>query len=462
MKKSILLDIIRSFDRKEYKYIQKWLRSPIHNKREDVALLFDLISQAHTVEIQKERIYVLLYPQTKYEDARMRQVMYFLQKELEQYLIYQAVSTDLLFPARTLLNVYQKKKLNRPFERTFTKAQHQLEKYPYRNRHHLQMQHLFLQEEYNYKSRSGRFQEFNLQLLSETLERHFLAEKIRLACMELSHQRLYKTSYKQELLTFVLTYVEDRAWLDHPAISLYYYAYKALTESDKIWFDRLLEDMKKWKNQFPIDERREILFLALNFCIAKINEGDNSYYQQTLDFYRTGIEEGTLLINGQVSRFTFINIVLAAIHEKEFVWAEKLMTEYDHLLEKQFRESTINLSYIRLYYDRKEYKKAMQLINETVFDDIIMGLFARGIMAKIYYEIDQVDVLETYLDSLLTYLRRKDLMVYHQQVYKAFALSLKKILRLAPNDKKAKERLYQEILGKDKIVERAWLLKCLK
>jgi len=458
MQKSILFEIIADFDQKEYKYIRNWLRSPIHNKRKDVSKLFDLLIKPKNKHATKKELYSFIYPKTEYNDARMRQVMFFLQKELENYLIYQAVQEDELFSVRTLAHVYQKKKLAKPFVKTMKKANRALKQYPYRNRHHLRYEHLLLQEEYDFTSAQGRFQELNLQSLSDTLERNFLAEKLRHACMMMSHARVFKKDYETGMLPAALDYVEQRNWLNHPAISLYYYSYRALTEADRNWFDLLLKDLGKWKAVLPQDEEREILLLAINFCIGKINEGDKTYYQQVLPLYRKGIEEGTLLMNGQISRYTFINIVSAALHEKDYLWIEKLLKDYSHLLEDRFRESTVNLSYISLFYDRKKYKQAMSLINETVFDDILMGLHAKSFLAKIYFELEEDAALESFIDSFLAYLRRKEVLVYHRKIYKAFALSLKKILRVDRSDKQGRAKLRQEIIDLEIVAERDWLL----
>ena len=458
MQKSTLFEIIADFDQKEYKYIRNWLQSPIHNKRRDVSKLFDLLIKSNNTNATKENLYHFIYPKTEYDDARMRQVMFFLQKELENYLVYQAVREDELFSVRTLAHVYQKKKLAKPFVKTMKKANRVLKNYTYRNRHHLKYEHLLLQEEYDFTSGRGRFQELNLQSLSDTLERNFLAEKLRHACMMLSHARVYKKDYETGMLDAALAYIEQRDWLDHPAISLYYYSYRALTETDRHWFDLLLKDMGKWKSVLPNDEEREILLLAINFCIGKINEGDKSFYQQVLPLYQKGVEEGTLLMNGQISRYTFINIVSAAIHEQEYAWVETLLKEDSHLLEERFRESTVNLSYISFYYAQKKYRQAMPLINETIFDDILMGLFAKGFLAKIYFELGEDVALESFIDSFLAYLRRKEVMVYHRKIYKAFALTLKKIMRLDADDKQGRAKLRQEIIDLDIVAERDWLL----
>jgi len=43
MQKSVLVEILRSLNRKEVRDLQKWLQSPAHNQRSDVIQLFDFL-----------------------------------------------------------------------------------------------------------------------------------------------------------------------------------------------------------------------------------------------------------------------------------------------------------------------------------------------------------------------------------------------------------------------------------
>ena len=43
MKKSQLIDVIRTLAKSEIREFRKWLLSPVHNQREDVVQLFDYL-----------------------------------------------------------------------------------------------------------------------------------------------------------------------------------------------------------------------------------------------------------------------------------------------------------------------------------------------------------------------------------------------------------------------------------
>jgi hypothetical protein len=97
MQKSVLVEIVTSLQKKETREVSKWLRSPAHNQRKDVIDLFDYMIKYATdfsEAYQKERAWKAIYPNQAYDDAYMRQVMYFLLKAIEEYLVFTDFMND--------------------------------------------------------------------------------------------------------------------------------------------------------------------------------------------------------------------------------------------------------------------------------------------------------------------------------------------------------------------------------
>ena len=84
MKKSRLVHILKTFNKKEVRELRKWLQSPAHNQREDVLHLFEYLVEKNHLErdkyLEKEKVYPFIYKKEKYDDAKMRQVIHFLFK----------------------------------------------------------------------------------------------------------------------------------------------------------------------------------------------------------------------------------------------------------------------------------------------------------------------------------------------------------------------------------------------
>ena len=87
MKKTRLIEVLRSFEKKELRELKKWLHSPMHNQREDVRLLYAYLIDGKRLEkdhlLDREKVFKAIYAGEDYDDAKMRQVGHFFMKTLE-------------------------------------------------------------------------------------------------------------------------------------------------------------------------------------------------------------------------------------------------------------------------------------------------------------------------------------------------------------------------------------------
>jgi len=115
MKKSRLINIFKTLTKKEIRDLRKWLHSPAHNQREDTVLLFEyLVAEDNLYEenlLDKSTVFQHLMPdEKKFDDAKIRQVMYFLLKSTEEFLTYQEFLKDKTGQEILLARVFSEKK----------------------------------------------------------------------------------------------------------------------------------------------------------------------------------------------------------------------------------------------------------------------------------------------------------------------------------------------------------------
>ena len=125
MQKSRLIEILRTFPKKELRALKKWFVSPFHNQRKDVVDLLEyLTSNQHLNReefLEKERIFKVLYPSEPFDDSKMRQVIHFTMKTLESYLAYTSFIEKGTSQELYLAREYRIRNLTRQFEKS-TKA----------------------------------------------------------------------------------------------------------------------------------------------------------------------------------------------------------------------------------------------------------------------------------------------------------------------------------------------------
>ena len=456
MQNSHLTIILRTFSKKDFRDLKKWLHSPIHNQREDVFRMFEYLTSNGRLFneklLKKEKIFSKIFPNEPYDDLKIRQTMHFFLKSVEEFLIYQELREDQVRSKMALASVYRKRKLDKAFQKTIKGVKELQEEAALRNEQYLRNEYLLQQEQYTYLENQKRNISMNLQEVSDSLDTTYFADKLRQSCLMLAHQKVYKTEYKIGLLSEVLAYVEKREFLDTPAIAIYYYGYQALTSEDnERYFIALREAIDQHGHLFPKSEIRDIYLMAINYCILRANRGgETTYIRTAFELFRLGFDNKVLIENGLVSRFSFRNAVGAGLKLKEYDWVDSFIHEFRQYLDKKYQESFFLHALARLQFERKDYDQAMRLLVQTDFDDMLVNLNAKTMLFKMYYELDEMDALESLLDSMRTYIQRKNLMGYHKENYQNILKYTRKLVRVTPYNKQQKEKLKDEIYFQSK------------
>ena len=465
MENSRLVHILKTFSKKEIREFSKWLNSPAHNQREDVVLLFSYLTKRDYLQkdkfLKKERVFPAVYAKETYDDAKMRQVIFFLLKQVESFLVYQELMEDEVRSKTTLASVYRKRHLDKSCDKTLRVIEDLQKKQPYQNEQLLRNEYLLQKEKYAYLSGFKRTQ-LNLQEMSDALDITYFADKLRQICLILSHQAVYKKDYQLRLVEEVLVQVESNNFFEAPAIGIYYYVLKTITNAEEEhYFFELKKQIENHQNSFPTYEIRNIYLLAINYCIKKMNTGNTTFIREAFELFRKGIEKHFLIENDVISKSTFLNVAINGMLLKEFDWVENFIINYQKYLESHHRDSIVVYGLASLYYEKGEYDKSMQHSIQNEINDLTLNLNSKSILLKMYYEEGEFDALESLLGSFATYLQRKKVMGYHKAGYSNLIKLSKKLLKLNPYDKSAKVKLKTEIENTNPLTpsNRNWLLK---
>jgi len=338
-----------------------------------------------------------------------------------------------------------------------------LEKQPLRNSQYHYYNYQLQHEQYEYSNGLSRKQPKGLQESNNELTNYFIAEKLEQSCHALSIQMLISADYQQDFLEKVIQHIEGRDVSDSPSINIYFQIYKMLTEKDGIVHYRKLRELLNLHfENFPKEELKSLYVFTINYCIKQSNAGVTELRKEILELYQEGINYNTFISNGVFDRFNFKNIVAAAVSLREFDWAEKFITENKNYLEESVREgiSIYNLSLLN--FVKKDYAKAMMLLQQAEFKDIFLHLNARKMLLKIYFELKEINALESLLDSFSRYLTRRKDLGYHKNTSLTLIKFVRKLLQVKQYDKSSKGILRDEIQNAEIGNEKKWLLEQLK
>lgn len=467
MDNSNLISLINSFSQKEIGIAQKWLANPLHNTRQDVCDLYDYLTNSITgfkaEYLDKELIWACLYPESKYNAGKLRQIVHFLYKSLESFLVYQELQADKFKQRFYLMEALRKRGLNKQYNQVAKQTQQLLTKHQEKDQNYLEANYQFSKINFRMAEDQKRVVSLDLQVISDDLDRQYLAEKMRLTCALNSHKAIYKINYKARLVNVLLEEIEQEESFQHPAIQVYYDIYQIQKggEQADVYFKHLLDNLQNNHNLFKIEELRDLYLLAINYAIRRANTGEDAYVRQLFQLYRDGIERGILLRNKILSPWTYRNAAISGLRLEEYAWVSQFLENYKQYIIPNYRTDVYQECLAKLYYKQQFYDKAMTLLTQVSFKDILQQINAKTLLAKIYMELREFVALEALLESIRVYLRRKDLVGYHKENYTNIIILIQQLLKLNTFDRSAKVNLRQKIENTQPLTERAWLLEQL-
>ncbi|MEL6945223.1 MAG: hypothetical protein AAFO82_21435, partial [Bacteroidota bacterium] len=346
--------VLNRLSKKEIKQFEQFLASPYFNQRADLQRLLTTWNQHRGQPLAAEELYRLIYPKRKFKLQELRLLMSYLFRLLEQFLLSQELLATENEQVKQLakVRVYQRLKLPKLALKALQKnANSSIQNAEF---YYEQFQKLTLA--YEFSSIENPSSDHQFQATADNLDIAYFALKLRQTCLSLSHQAVYQSDFKAHFLEEIIAEIIRRELQEIPAIGIYYYIYKTLTEEHAVDSFRQLKLLLFQHHQvFPNKEVRDIYVMTINHCIRAMNRGEMEYLEEVLEIYKQGLEQEYLLENGTLSRFTYNNIVRIALKVNDLDWASYFIHHYKNSLDRSFRTSIFNFSLASLAYARKDY-----------------------------------------------------------------------------------------------------------
>lgn len=458
MYKSKLLEVFSALSKPEQNRLKKFVYSPYHNTHTEVHRLLDYLmtAKSHRIKDAFEQV----FPKTPYQPQKIRNTMSYLQKLIDKFLVYEALEAEDALRNSTLLSVYRTRKLEKCFKSSLKYGESLLSKSVYKDTEYYYWDYELQQEQFLFAEQKKRLEAKNVQEVLDSFDIYYMANKLKYCVTALTHQNIFRTTYELRMVEPILTQIEKEGWLEFPSIAVYYYSYKAMTDFDNTAaFFQLKATFLKHSHLFRTDELKDLYIIAISFCIKHLNLGREEFTVEIFDLYKLGLINGVFVEDGELSRFTYKNIVTIGLKYGDFDWVREFINDYAPYLNVTHRESYTNYNLAKLYYMTREYKKSMKMFLSLGNTDreLIMG--AKVSLLKIYYELGEYDALESLLDSFRAYIKRnKEVSDYQKQSYLNLIRYLQKVQNHNFYDKKVQQKLLEEIKAEPQLPERQWII----
>ncbi len=448
--------------------------SPYHNRHTDVINLVEYLAICYPnfkqKKLDQEHLAKQLWPDKTFNKAKLKHVFSYATRLLDEFLkLEEANHEDFLYKTG-ILKSYRKRKLDQRYESTINKLDQSLKANPLRNSdYHFNMLGLKTEADKFYLNQQKYQRDESLQERVNHLDLYFLSEKLKSSCEMINREQFFKMNYEHRFLDEAIAHIEkDKEYYSvYPSISFYYQVYLTLTDTEntKHYFE--LRDMiEKEGAVFPPDERKDLYYYAYNYCLRKLNKGNAKFLAEAFALMKNLLEQGLLLENETLSEWHYKNMCTLGIRSGESEWTYKFLEEYRELLPEDVAENAYTFNLASYYYGTQQYDKALMLLNEVEYTDIVYNLDAKSLLLRTYYDLDESDSLQSHIEAFKKYLSRNKIIAENKYARylnlfnyanQAFKLKLQVPYQQKEKSRKELEALRGKLESGESIANKRWL-----
>lgn len=464
MRSSKIYSILEHFDKYEQNRFRKYLVSPYFNKDDKLVMLFEVllkdISSNKKHAFEKKDVWEKLKLQKDYDDVRFRKYSSDLLKLLEGFLAQQAYETNPLHKANYLMYAVSKKKMEKLYSSTMRTARRLSDQQAHKPASYYYYQYEIEKNFYDLldfeKKRADRT---NMEEIANNLDYFYLAEKLRMYCAVLVQQYFASQEYKLLFIDEILSHIKEIDIDQVPPVALYYQVFLTITQKENEESYYKLKDLLDLHSlKFPKQEALSLYYFAINYCIQKINGGNQIFAEEVFKIYNDLVNKEIIFVNDELSPWDFKNIVVLALRLGKFNWTESFINNYNHKIPIDDRENAITYNLAQLYFYQKKYDKVIEQLQHVEYTDVTYNLNAKAMLIATYYETDEMEALYFLLESFRAYLNRhKGISQQARKNYSNLVKFTKKLTKVIPGDKKNLEKIKEEINSTKGVVSVRWL-----
>ncbi|MEY3242352.1 MAG: hypothetical protein RIR11_3791 [Bacteroidota bacterium] len=466
VKTNRLFQVLSTFSVQDRKRLDKFLQSPFFNQSKTLTKLFEVfvdLIEKEKMGFVKEKVWSKIFIGKPYNDTNFRKACSDLMELVEQFM---SIESYLLHEENANLDRidFILKRNIQPLIKGVINDQSKL----YQDRNYWRFSDYYYAYSFEKKYHSlmnfdvKTDQNSNLDKISSNLDLFYLTEKLKLLNSALTNNLMNTKGFDMNDVDAILKLCEKYNLDEHPELAINYYTYQTISNGDNVeYYYKLKAVLEKHAIYIPQEESINFFDATLNYSISRLNKGDKSFLQEYFDLFEVGISQGVFIVNGELASRRFNNIVIAGLRLGKMDWAQQFVNENIHLLASDSRNNAYKFNMARVSLYKKDFNNVLNHVRDVEYDDIFVNLISKVMIVIAYYELDEYEALDTFLETYRTFInRQKDLPDGIKNGYINLLGYVRRLMRLKSGDYNAIQKLKEDISNATaSTVNQEWLLE---
>lgn len=429
MLKSSLLEILRTFDREEFLKFEDFLKSPYHNKNNNVIKLFSVIKkyspEFNNEELAKEIVWKKLFPEKDYNYGTMKNHIHELSKLAMKFIVLEEFENNILEKENILVNSLHERNIMKLFSVKFSELERRYsgdsfqKEYFFVNDFYSSMSKMIWIKIYHQRAnsidvQSGKelidasamfiygfliylFKYFN-NVLTDSLNKNFSLDKnlVSVFLKEISHDTIDK----------LLNIVKENSGRDYRILKVFWDMSKSQLNKDNIEY--YLEFKKSLYENISILSLWDAkdLFSLMGNCLNNLNPSQIDIDKELFDISDTQLRSNIIFNrDGTITNWDFNLYILRAFNAGNYEAIEKFTGKYINKVPKDNIEYCKKISKAYLLFGLKKYDEALGIISNAEHPNFIIKIRMKHFKIKCLYELKEFDIFENEYKSIYHFLK---------------------------------------------------------
>lgn len=436
MKDLKLVELLKTFDKTEFRKFREFVSSPYFNKNENVINLLEALLPYYpgfdNRNFTLEKIFSKIFLNKKFNYAKITNIISDLYALSERF-IEQVNMEGGSIPGRmALLTGLRQKGLSRIYEHKFDRRMKELESAKVKDENYFYYMYEMYDDYLWYATVVKPNKELNL--LQKEFDNFFyysLVRLIRFYSLMLHERNQSNIEYNLIMFDEILMLIKKGGLINNPTLMVFSAILQLLHTKDLKYYNELKLMKIKYYNELRRDDQY-ILFVHLyDFCAYMVNfKGDDSYNRDMLEIYKEMMEK-QFMTRDNFLYFNFMNVVKVACRVEEFEYAESFIKEYKGSIPEEEKENVLSFCFGIIENSRGNLEKALKHFSKANFQNFIIKVQVKILLLKLYYKLGMYEQAFGMVDTFRHYIAREEnLLSEHRESYNKFLTLMAELIKI--------------------------------
>jgi hypothetical protein len=436
MKKTKLVNLLRTFSKQEAGRFKEFVSSPFFNKNNNVIRLYDDILAFHpgfdSADFTEEKTFTRIFPNDPFDYFRFKNIVSDLYQLGISFLTLIANEKSELDNNISLLNELHERRLERLFSQTQKKVAKELGNIQIRDElYHYHLYKFAQLKTSQYKFKGSTYTFDLIQNEFDCFLNYSLIGLLKHYSKMLTNRNHGNISFRLEMFDEIWNFIKSRNIDDNPQSLIYRQIIAIELDKREEDYSLLKKIWRKYSDRLSREDKYFILLSCNSYVTFRLKQGDERFYKDRFEIFREMIEEGFIPYD-YILFVNFISFFTSACVVGEFEWAEDFVKKFSEgISPKSEAESTLNYCKGFKAFTKKDYDSALGYLSKTKFKLFLAKVMVKSYTLRSLYEKGLYDQTLSGIETFRKYLKSEKLIADEQkQVHHEFLRILASLIRL--------------------------------